>query len=237
MQIISSYFNRKKGIGKYKDVDYSKLKKVFENSLQFTMPDMKYHIYEMKPPRPETWRHDLAHSSLKVSQEVLRTKELTAVCDIDLMFLRDISDIQEMDFDIAITKRNFKAPINSGVWFYRPGKNAENFVNLWIKNKLKIMKNYSKYEKTVIKAAGINQGSLVMTIEELGPKIKLLELPCVEWNATQTEWKKITDKTRIIHIKSEVRKYCLGLWKSTKEGHEYMVPLVDKWKSFLKEDK
>jgi len=54
VQIISSYFNRKKGIGKYKDVDYSKLKRVFENSLQFTMPDMKYHIYEMKPPRPET---------------------------------------------------------------------------------------------------------------------------------------------------------------------------------------
>jgi len=45
----------------------------------------------------------------------LKVKELTAVCDIDLMFLKDISDIQEMDFDIAVTKRNFKAPINSGV--------------------------------------------------------------------------------------------------------------------------
>lgn len=233
MKVISSCFTRKKGIGKYKDVNYDKLKSVFINSAKDNFPHIETIVYDMKPPKPKTWRHDLAYASLEVSRNVLKEKELIAVCDIDVMFINDISDIEEKNFDIAITVRDWKHPLNSGVWFYRPNERSRSFVEAWIKNKLKIMKNVNKHQKKIDKYAGINQASLQMTIDELKNDVNILELPCPIWNATQTEWKKITNETKIIHIKSELRKFCLGLWKM-KKGYEYLTPLINKFKGYLK---
>lgn len=225
MKIITVCFARK--------FYYNKLLRVFENSLKAVMPKIKPKILRPKLPRSIDHKRDTAFAFIAAAKYVLKAKHLTAVCDCDLMFLKSIADITEKDFDIAVTTRS-KVKYNTGLWFYRPSNNAALFVREWIEQTNNIMKDFCTWEDFCWNHGGIDQASLYLTIRKLKRKIKILELPCEEWNSTQSEWRYIDENTRIIHIKSQLRGFCCKPNKNKiTEKWEFLRPYVKMWKGFL----
>lgn len=224
MKITTVYFDR--GNQKYK-----RLLNVFYNSAIHYMPEADIKIYQMKVKEKITRKHDMAEAFLFLAKKTLGFKKITAICDVDLMFVNPIDSIKEKEFDIAITMRKFKHPYNSGVWFFNPTDKARLFVNKWIENTKYLINNYDDNLKLINKHAGIDQASQSMTVEQLKNEVNIIKLPCQEWNATQSEWH-LTDKnTKIIHIKSKLRDFCMKNKKVPKE-QKHLRSLVKQWKKF-----
>ena len=223
MKIITIFFARKK--------QYNKLLRVWVNSLKKSMPKVNYEIIQIKKPKNIDHKRDTAFAFLAACEYALKSKEILAICDIDLMFLKDITEIEKKDFDIAITIRK-KMKYNTGVWFFKPTPQAKQFLQKWIKNTQRLINNFCKNEDFCWKHGGIDQASLYLTIKK-DKKTKILELPCNEWNATQSEWNTIKmHKVRIVHIKSKLRLAVFNKITIPPE-HKNMNMLKNKWKEFL----
>lgn len=223
MKIISVCFERS---GKY-----GKLATVFEKSLKAVMPAMRYEIIKPKMPPNIDHKRDTAFAFLAAAYYVLKQKELIAVCDIDMMFLKPITDASMMRFDIAVTTRN-KMKYNTGLWFYRPNSRSKMFVRKWIAYTKIIMGNFCKYEGFSWENGGIDQASLRWAVDKV-KNIKVLELPCQKWNSTQSEWKNADEETKIIHIKSKLRTIIFKKLPCPDEL-SYLKPFIQKWRSYLK---
>jgi len=224
MKLITVFFARKN--------KYNKLLTVFQNSMRAVMPDVKFKLVKIKKPENIDHKRDTAFAFLAAAEYALESNGLLAIADCDLMFLKSIDDIHELDFDIAVTTRN-KMKYNTGLWFYRPNKRSETFVKKWIVNTKMLMNNFCKYENFCWTHGGIDQASLHMTIEK-NKKAKVLELPCQEWNATQSEWNSVADNTRVIHIKSKLRSAIFNNTEIDPEGeYNFLIPLIKKWRTFV----
>ena len=222
MKIISILFERKR--------KYNALATVFERSLKAVMPRIDYEIIRIKMPPNVDHKRDTAYAFLAAANYVLKQKKLIAVADIDFLFLKSIEDIQQKQFDIAVTTRN-KMKYNTGLWFYRPGVRSAAFVRKWIRYTKKIVDNFCNYEEFSWTHGGIDQASLFWTVGKC-PNINLLELPCLTWNATQSEWKHVNEYTKIIHIKSKLRTIIFKK-KEIPAELSYLRPFVQKWRSYL----
>lgn len=222
MKIVSILFKRKK--------QYSALAKVFERSLKAVMPGVPYEIIEIGMPPNIDHKRDTAYAFFAAAQYVLKQKQLVAMCDIDMMFQKSITDITKKDFDIAVTTRS-KMKYNTGLWFYRPNIRSKYFMKKWIYYTRIIINNFCKYEGFSWENGGPDQASLKWTVDKI-KNIRLLELPCSDWNSTQSEWKYADEKTRIIHIKSQLRSL---IFKKIEPPTDllYLRPFIQKWRSYL----
>jgi len=226
MKIATAFFARKS--------KYSKLLKVFKNSVKETMPEIKLKIIKMDKPKNIDHKRDTAYSFLAAAEYAIdHGSGLLAIADCDLMFLKSIESIKHEKFDIAITVRN-KMKFNTGLWFMRPTARAKDFVKYWIEKTKILMNDFCRYEDFCWKHGGIDQASLFLTIEKF-KKINILELPCQEWNATQSEWRNVNEDTRVIHIKSQLRGFCCDPDKMIEmdEKWNYLLPLIKKWRDYL----
>lgn len=220
--------------------EYQKLLCVFKESAFQTMSGVNIKIVETERPvltEEQTTNHREVHhyytsqAFIDLANVVLDLNEEVAVCDVDLMFLRSVNDFwaKYPHADMAFTRREYKHPLNTGIWFYRPTKNSKRFVKKWIQYTKDLTRNFAKGKRKLINLdSGIDQASLRLTMETC-PKISRRWLPCVEWNATQSEWHHITPDTRVIHVKSLLRDVIMGR-KELPESREYLQPIVDKWK-------
>lgn len=230
MNIVTVCFERKK--------EFAKLLKVFQKSAKATMPNVNLKI--IKPVMPENRdnnkyrrrKRDNAFAFATAARYALKSKELIAVADVDLMFIKSIEDVADLDFDIAITVRpkQKRAKYNTGLWFLKPSERSKLFIRKWIQKTNYLMKNFVRFTDYILSKSGIDQASLCMTMDRI-KDIKIIELPCQEWNATQSEWENVNEKTRVIHIKSQLR---LAVFNKKKDIAEYMFPLIKIWKGFLK---
>lgn len=200
MKILSSFFDRNK--------QYGPLRTVFERSAAAVMPDIPVEIRNMPMPIKIDHKRDTAWAFLDAANYVLESNEDIAVCDIDLMFTGDISKAFEHDFDIGITVREGKHPYNTGVWFSRPTQPARDFVYRWIELTELLIDTYEKNYPFIHSHGGIDQASLAMAMVEQH-MAEVHQFPCVEYNAEQSCWKDMDHRTRVVHIKSGLRKYCL----------------------------
>jgi hypothetical protein len=223
MNIATVYFERKK--------TYKKFLRVFKKSAYTAMSKVKLKIIRPDLPQNIDHKRDTAFAFLDAARYALKSDKPLAIADIDLMFVRSIEDVWNLDFDLAVTVRA-GIKYNTGLWFYRPNERSVAFVKQWIKNTKFLMNNFCEYEGYSWKHGGIDQASLHMTVVK-NKEAKILELPCQEWNATQSEWKHVDENTRVVHFKSKLR---LATFKRIEvpEGHNYMRPLIKKFKRFLK---
>ena len=225
MKLITVCFERKK--------QFKTFLKVFKKSAKRTMPKVKTII--IKPPMPPDIDHkrDTAFAFLAAAEYALRSREPLAIADVDLMFVKSIWDIWCHKFDIAITVRNREhMKYNTGLWFYRPTEASKEFIRDWIKITKKLMNNFCENETFVWEWGGIDQASLYLALRK-SKNIKVLELPCIEWNATQSEWKHIDNKIRVIHVKSKLRLAAFGKIKVPPEM-DYLNPILKMWKWYTK---
>jgi hypothetical protein len=223
MNIATVYFERKKA--------YKKFLRVFKKSAIKAMPKVNLKIIRPKLPKNIDHKRDTAFAFLDAARYAIKSEKPLAIADVDLMFVRSIEDVWKLDFDLAVTVRS-SIKYNTGLWFYRPNERSFAFVNQWIKNTKFLMNNFCEYEDYSWLHGGIDQASLHMTVTK-NKDAKILELPCQEWNATQSEWKHIDEDTRVIHFKSKLRLATFGRI-DINEKYNYMKPLIKKFKRFLK---
>lgn len=231
MKIVTVYFMRKRY--------YSKLLKAFKNSAKKIMPKIKVEILKSKPPLNEIEdkykrrKKDVEFAFKKITNYILssKSKEVIAVCDVDLMFLKPITDIENMSFDIALTVRESKTKYNTGLWFCRPTKKTRIFIKKWIRNTHLLMCKFERNLQYILRQGGIDQAGLFMTLEKNPDMdINIIELPCQEWNATQSEWKYVDEKTRVIHVKSMLRE---AVFDRMEEIPGYFLPLVKQFHNYI----
>ena len=228
MKLVTFIFNRPTR-------NYSYLLTVWRASAAKHMPHIPQEVVWLDEPKAskrddESQRHyDMCYAFLKAAEWVLAQKGDVIVTDVDLMFTGDMSEAFKMSFDVAVTKRGYRHPFNSGVWFFRDNKKARAFVQSWIEFTHDILKSKRLVRWARKKHGGIDQGSLALAVDSCRDTVAIL--PCRKWNAEQSSWKDIDDGVRCIHIKSAMRKYCLG--QRDDEPPEHIARWVDMWKGYL----
>jgi lipopolysaccharide biosynthesis glycosyltransferase len=243
MKIITHFFTGQ-------DTDYGRLFSVFQQSAKHHMPDVEIILVQTPPPSyPEQvpegvsavkYYHHIATAKAFLDIcDYLPLNEDVAVCDADLMFTGSLESIWDYPFHIAFTSRNYKARFNTGIWFLRGNDTrSKDFVQKWNDNVLVLLgKFYNNQMREINKFAGIDQSALVRTLVKLkrseNPPIAK-RISCQIWNATQSEWHLITDETKVIHIKSALRKHVLNNSDPLPEK-SYLQPIINQWREYEKE--
>jgi hypothetical protein len=212
--------------------------KVFKASALAVMPTAEIVEVKFPPLDPKNRALMINQAFVAAAKEAIKTQEPCAVCDVDLMFLRSIDDAFASDFDVAVTTRD-KMKYNTGLWFYRPS--GEEFVSDWIDNSIRIYEKVhgprpdKDYITKNAEHGGIDQTALAATRaiwEHLyEKKIGVLELPCKEWNATQSEWEFVDSFTRVVHVKSQLRNACFNRNIAVPKG---CSAIVKQWGEYVK---
>lgn len=81
-----------------------------------------------------------------------------------------------------------------------------------------------------VKYAGMNQAAFGWMVENYKESVKVVSVPCAEYNACSDDWNCYNKDTKIVHIKSGLRKIILenngsgkykilkGIWRDLENG-------------------
>lgn len=150
-----------------------------------------------------------------------------ALLDADMLILRPLDAVWDAVFDVAYTvRRDAKLPLNAGVVFVRVSPATRTFFADWDTENQRLLWNPTEHRIWRRKYGGINQAALGVLLERATHGLRLHELPCVEWNCEDTTWS-IFDPavTRVLHIKSALRRTVFGLSPAT----QALQPLARCW--------
>lgn len=155
--------------------------------------------------------------------------ELLCLMDSDTMFLRECCDVEHLmeGYDFGYTKRKSGFYINSGVVFVRVSLLTRQMYCDWNNNAVLMLSNRDLHFQYKAKYGGINQCALMHTLKAY-PQLKVLELPCEEWNSTKETWPTALEKAKIVHVLGDLRR---SVTSKRFAVPAYLMPLVDKWKS------
>lgn len=138
--------------------------------------------------------------------------EQLLICDADLMVLRPLDPIWDLDFDVAITEKRglTKLPLNGGVVFLRVNARSRAWFAAWLDWNMRLLANGPLHDALRRKYAGMNQAALGGLIES-GDSDRLAfvrEIPCREWNCESATWRMFdeTAPPRIVHVKGALRR-------------------------------
>jgi hypothetical protein len=199
----------------YDDKDrYERLLDVFLESIRENSPAVEPVVIRM--PAPMERRANIGftsnHHKFKAWLEFAREQvDPFVLMDCDMIVTGNLADAFAYDFDIGITRRT-KAnwPYNGGVVFVKPTAEAIAFIEAWAEADARMYADSTFHQTWRNVYKGMNQASLGYTLEENNPGAKVRDFPCAIWNACNEDWAKITDATRVIHVKSNLRKAVLG---------------------------
>ena len=153
------------------------------------------------------------------------------VMDADTVIMRPLDDVWEQDFDIAYTtKPQEKFPFNSGVIFLRVSDRTRAFVDEWRAENRRMLGDAKHHQVWRKQYGGINQAALGYMLskgERAG--VRLLKLPCREWNCEDSSWARFDPATtRIVHVKSGLRRAIFFGVPSPSPG---VTALVKTWRA------
>lgn len=234
MKIITVSFD-------YRNDWYSRLVRAFKNSINLYMPDVG--LTEYRYDFNETLNNSnrsapYIYNTFKLDRwvDILKnTNENLALVDCDMIMTNRIDDVWENDFDIAYTYRRKWSltkkgiPYNGGVIFVRPNERSIRFFER-LSTINKMMLDDQVFHRTWSKKyAGINQSAFGYMMERESNFCKMHPLPCPVWNSVDESWGNFNSETKMVHIKSKLRKYCLGVLKPVPAKYSF---LTDMWKWF-----
>jgi hypothetical protein len=165
--------------------------------------------------------HDTVASKTIILKELLSNNDLPIVMvDGDCMFIDDIHDVVDDNYDIQICHRPNvpHCPYLASFVVLQPNQNSRTFLDRWIE----IIDSTRVVENGLIKAK--ESPALGFTVSELMSQVSIGN---VEFDVVSvTEAKNITDKTKIVHFKgSSISKDFEELYQKrvTSRGFEEMV--------------
>jgi len=236
---------------KNEDDFYNVLLDIYEKSIRKNMKDVNLikdvldtsHIKNFKVPflnkiPKEYINNPLYKLKLQYQKNIInKIKGNIILSDCDMLLINSVKDVFDMDFDIAFTDRE-NLFLNTGIVFIKnPNPNVKKFFEKWIKKIEYFSENpeyMEKYKYTYTVA--VDQCSLGILLEEYEKKnngLKIKYLPSSIYNSCQDTWEFINNETKIVHIKSELRKNIKSVFNGElrlKEVEpEYLQPIIKKW--------
>jgi hypothetical protein len=147
----------------------------------------------------------------QVVQDAADGTELLLI-DTDTLILRPLDDVWAQPFDLAYTVRPARFPFNGGVVFLRVSAATRAFVLRWRDENRRLFRDKAAHQIERRKYGGINQAAFGALLERgEATDLRIVRLPCAEWNCEDSTWASFDPAvTRILHVKSMLRKAVLG---------------------------
>ena len=232
MRIITALFpevgNR---FGNYKRLADALVESVLENS-----PSCEIDVFEAEDAPPagsDSRRQGLIDNTQKMviwEQAVSDAKDGETICliDCDTIVLGDLREVENIDFDVCWTVRPVGSafPFNSGVVFARINDRSRQFFSRWKDANVRLLYDRKNHEPLRAVFGGINQASLGEILVR-GPMCNMVPLACEEWNCEDSSWHLFSSKTKVLHIKSGLRRACLG---SSNDAN--LIRLAEIWRKY-----
>jgi len=210
-RLVSCYF------GDDRDGQWNRLARVLAHSAETHCSTWDRQISALPTPtRPSSPRVDDASlaNTVKLRHWVDAVRaagdgQLLALVDSDTVILRPLDDVWALDFDLAYTvRRSAIYPFNAGVVFLRVTARTRGFVEAWLAMNELMLVDRVYHQAWRSRFGGINQAALGAVFETpIGESLRLLQLPCLEWNCEDTSWSDFDAAvTRIVHVKTSLRR-------------------------------
>jgi len=187
-------------------------------------PDWQIEITELPPPtmqqgtrtgdtantqKLEHWAHRVEYAA--------DGEELLCI-DADTVIVRSLDAIWAQPFDLAYTTKPLVRggfPFNSGVVFLRVNPVTRWFMSKWAaENRELYYRDRKRHNDLRTTYGGMNQAALGSLLEQRvfqASGMRVLELPCAEWNCEDSGWATFDpDVTRVLHVKAALRSTVLG---------------------------
>lgn len=127
--------------------------------------------------------------------------------DADTFVTAPLDPLWSIDFDLAYTVRGVaRFPLNAGVMAVRANERTRRFMERWLARDRFMLKDLDYREPWRRIYGGQNQASFGSLLE--GPEVadlRVVTLPCLEWNCEDVSWSRFGPGTRIVHVKSALR--------------------------------
>jgi hypothetical protein len=193
---------------------YSKLLKALLFSISTSCPKAKVIARRIQPPIGMREKKCFASNTKKLDLwlEELEKSEDKEICfiDCDMVVMRDPSEIFQKDFDIAYTvRKSRKPPVNGGVIFIKKNERSIQTIRKFKEINDAMYRNKGLHDVYRKKYAGMNQAAWGYLLEHGGYDAKMIEIPCAIWNAVDEDWHAIDGNTKILHVKSVLRRACM----------------------------
>ena len=205
MKIVTAYFD-------YPGRNtYARCLRAFKASIAESNPNAELEIIELEPPAPidgvfQGWINNYiklqAYSKIPIDQP-------TVFVDTDTVFLRDVAELFDLEFDIAIGQRPHWGGkcvrYNGGVVLFNPTEAARRFMVRWSAIDRKMLYDQELHMKWHAKYNGQNQSSFGCMMELHSGKVRIHRYPTGLLNACEQDWPRISENVPyILHVRKRL---------------------------------
>lgn len=215
---------------------YGRLFDVFEKSARASNPRARFDLLRVPPPAWDGSQKASYFSNnykLKLWVDYLDTTgdEPVIFMDCDLIVRKPLDSAFDGKFDIGlVTVGRTYAPYNGGVVFVSGTPASKEFMKLWQKVDQEIFENEDEHWKWGAVYKGQNQAALGKILETMDHGAKIKHFPSWEWNAVDPDWGTVNPHVcRVVHVKSALRKICLGENKNCPRQWKWILDEFNQW--------
>ena len=216
--------------------NYSRLAEVWKYSAQKAHPEATVKLKCISPPANRTTHQKRnQHKLVEWNKVIQAATEDTVLMDVDMVVYHDIGDVFDKDFDVCYTRRTAtRMPLNGGVLFVKPTKEAKDFFTQWLKIDAELLQKRGKYSPYIRKYGGQNQASFGWMLEKGKYDAKIAHVDCTWYNCCNEEWETINGETRVVHHKGALKRIC-SRSGDYKAYHPKYETALKKWKAIERE--
>lgn len=209
MKIVTVHFEKPND-------DYRILLDVYRESIRRNLHGVE--LVEIEIPFPEDMSGrglfcHFNHEKLVQWQKYLETAaEPVVFTDCDMLALHSPAMIFRDDFDIGYTVRTKEAgnsPINGGVVFAKPTKEARDFFRVWLNIDGQMLTDEELHTEYCQRYSGLNQSSFGYMLEKYVTVGNVKEYKTRPYNCVECDWRDVDGSEFFIHIKTRLRRECL----------------------------
>jgi hypothetical protein len=194
---------------------YHRLGEVFAKSVELNWPEAQLVMHQVPPPLEVKKNSGMSSNHYKFKfwssfVEACQDGDRVVMMDADTVVLQSLSPAYDQDFDIALTRRtSTQWPYNGGVVFVRVNNRSRAFIRKWGEIDEQMYLDDDFHQPYKRKYKGQNQASLGWMVEHDDGATQIVELPCAVWNACNDDWMRFGPHTRVLHVKSQLRRAVL----------------------------
>lgn len=191
-------------------------------------------IVTLNPTLQEAWSNRPSWQNNRAKMEAWgrvadELTEPTILMDCDMLVRSDLSPAFDNIEHVGLTTRTAcQWPINGGVVFLQPTDEARRFLRVWNKLDRKLYTDKALHHYWRERFGGMNQAALGLMLTNFNVA-EPQYFPCAEWNACDEDWQHVTDSTRVVHYKGDLRKAALSDAPS-QVIRDDLRPLVEIWR-------